>query len=101
MVISYNTKSLQQLCFDSEFAIVEIGKEAAISLRARHEEIRAARNVHDIPYGRISTEGNLCCLEVPNILTIEMMPNYPEKIGISFDWTSVHRIKLMRINNVN
>jgi len=82
-------------------AITYLGEKAAISLQARHSDIQAASNVHELPVGDVSFDGNLCTLTVPNILSIEMSPNYGAvEEGTLYDWSTVARVKIMGINHV-
>ena len=101
MLISYNSEIIQKICFSSSVAIEYLGEEAAISLQARHSDIQAAGNVYELPFGRISVNANNCTLIVPNILSISMIPNYVTANGtVSYDWSTVGRVKLMGINDV-
>ncbi|ASP32236.1 hypothetical protein CHH27_02425 [Labrenzia sp. VG12] len=61
----------------------------------------AAGNVFELPLGKVSVDGNFCQLLVPDILTISMIPNYGHvEAGSVFDWATVERIKVVRINDV-
>lgn len=101
MLISYNTKLLQQICFSTSIAIQHLGEEAAISLQARHSDIQAASNVFELPMGQVSIDGNLCTLTVPHVLSIVISPNFAAVVdGSSYDWATVGRVKLMGINDV-
>lgn len=101
LLISYNSQLLQEICFRSSTAITYLGEEAAISLQARHSDIQAASNVFELPVGQVSVDGNLCTLTVPNLLSVVMSPNYaPAAEGNLYDWSTVARIKVMRINDV-
>lgn len=101
MLISYNTELLQDVCFRDSSAVEYLGKEAAALLQARHSDIMAASNVFEIPVGQVSVDGNLCTLNVSNILSIELAPNYPpQKEDSLYDWNTVERVKVIGINNV-
>lgn len=101
MLISYNSEILRDVCFYTPTAIKYLGEHAAIFLRARHSDIQAARNVFELPAGRILIEGNLCTLTAPDFLSIVMTPNYTAaNDGSSYDWSTVGRVKLMGINDV-
>lgn len=101
LLISYNTLLLQQVCFRTSTAIEYLGKEAATTLQARHADIQASSSVLDLPVGQLTVDGNLCTLSVKNILSIVMAPNYiAASDGSLFDWSTVGRIKVMRINDV-
>ncbi|TIQ08766.1 MAG: hypothetical protein E5X57_22045 [Mesorhizobium sp.] len=100
-MISYNTELLRDVCYHTSTAIEYLGEEAAISLRARHSEIMAASNVFELPVGKVSVDGNYCTLTVPNFLSIVMAPNYAASDdGSLYDWSTVGRVKLMGINDV-
>ena len=100
-MISYNTELLQEICFRTPTAIQYLGEEAAASLQARHSDIQAASSILELLVGQVSTEGNFCTLEVPNLLSIRMVPNYPTlSDGSQYDWSTVTRVKLMGINDV-
>lgn len=100
-MISYNTPLLQDICFHASVAIKYLGEEAAISLQARHSDIQAAGNVFELPIGHVSVDGELCIVTVPDSLTIVMAPNYPATTdGSLYDWSTVGRVKLMGINDV-
>lgn len=100
-MISYNTELIQAICFHTSTAIEYLGEGAAASLRARHSDILAASNVFELLVGQVSVNGNLCTLTVPNLLSLEMAPNYaiPDD-GSVYDWSTVERVKLMGINDV-
>lgn len=101
LLVSYNSKLLQDVCFNSSIAKSCLGQEAALSLAARHSDIQAANNVFELPVGAIYIDGNRCFLSVSNLLKIELSPNYPAADNNSFyDWNSVARVKVMGINNV-
>lgn len=101
MLISYNSQLLQEICYQSASATRLLGERAAVSLQARHSDIQAASNIFDLPVGRVSIDGNLCTLIVPNLLSIVMAPNYAAvDDGSLFDWSTVGRVKLMGINDV-
>lgn len=100
MLISYNSELLQEICFRTPTAIEYLGEKAATSLQARHSDIQAANNVYELLVGQISVVGNLCTLET-ELLVIQMTPNYPALVdGSHYDWLTVARVKLMRINDV-
>lgn len=102
MLISYKSELLQEVCFHTPTAIQYLGEEAAASLQARHADIQAASNVYELLVGQVSVDGNLCTLEMLNLLSIQMMPNYPVLTdGSQYDWSTVTRIKLMGINDVS
>lgn len=101
MLISYDTELLQEICFSTPTAIEYFGEEVAASLQARHSEIQAARSIHELLVGQVSINGNMCTLEIPNLLSVQMVPNYPAFMdGSQFDWSTVARVKLMGINDV-
>ncbi len=101
MLISYNTEGLRDVCFHAAVAIELLGKKAAISLQDRHSDILAATNVYELPVGQIFFHENLCTLMVSDFLSIVMAPNYAvADDGSLYDWSTVGRVKLMRINNV-
>ena len=101
MQISYNSQLLQEICFRSSAAIKYIGEEAAKILQARHADLEAADNVFELPVGQVSVNDNLCTLTLQDVLSIEMSPNYAIACeGSMFDWSTVGRVKLMRINDV-
>lgn len=101
MLISYDTELLQEICFSTPTAIEYFGEEAAASLQARHSDIQAVSSVYELLVGQVSVVGNLCTLEIPNLLSIQMVPNYPVLMdGSHFDWSTVARVKLMGINDV-
>ena len=101
MLISYNTEILRDVCFQHSIAVKHFGENIAISLQARHSDIQAASNVFELLVGRISIDGNLCTLTMPDFLSIEMTPNYAfAERGSFYDWSTVGRVKLMRINDV-
>jgi hypothetical protein len=100
LLISYNSELLQEICFHTPTAIEYLGEEAATSLQARHSDIQAAHSVFELLVGHVSVDGNLCTLDMPNLLSIQMVPNYPELMdGSQYDWSTVSRVKLMGINN--
>ena len=101
LLISYNTQLLQEICSRSKTAIKYLGEKAAISLQARHSDIQAANNVFELPFGKVKIEGNHCTLLVPDILAIKLAPNYtvPEN-GALYDWSTVGRVKVMAVNDV-
>jgi hypothetical protein len=101
LLISYNSQLLQEVCFQSSTATQHLGAEAAASLQARHSDIQAAANIFELPVGQVSTEGNLCTLTVPDVLSIVLAPNYGAGENDDlYDWATVGRIKVMGINDV-
>jgi len=100
-LISYNTALLREICFQTSTAIDYLGEMAATCLQARHSDIQAATNIFELPFGKVSLEGNVCYLIVPDILSITIIPNYgiPDD-GSLYDWSTVERVKLIRINDV-
>lgn len=100
-MISYNSELLQEICYRTPTAIQYLGEEAAAFLQARHSDIQAASSVRELLVGQVSVDGNLCMLEMPNLLAIQMVPNYPALMdGSQYDWSTVARVKLMGINDV-
>lgn len=100
LLISYNTKILQNICFQTSAAVKYLGQEAAVCLQARHSDIQAASNVFELPVGQVSIDRNLCTLTVREILSIVMAPNYPiADDGSLYDWATVGRVKLMGVND--
>lgn len=101
MLISYNSELLQEICFYTPIAIKYLGEEGAASLQARHSDIQAASSVFELLVGQTTIDGNTCTLEVPNLFSIVMVPNYPDLEGGSqYDWSTVARVQLMGINDV-
>lgn len=101
MLISYNSALIQDICYNSSTAAEYIGEEAAKLLQARHSDIQAAMNIYDLPIGYITFDKNVCTLKVSEILSLAIVPNYRLANEIDlFDWSTVERIKIMRINNV-
>lgn len=100
-MISYNSELLQEICFRTPTSIQYLGEEATSSLQARHSDIQAASSVYELLVGRVSVDGNLCTIEIPNLLIIQMVPNYPALTdGSQYDWLTVARVKIMGINDV-
>lgn len=101
MLISYQSQLLQEICFHSTSAIQHLGKQAAISLQARHADIQAARNVFELLVGQVAVEGGVCTLTIPDVLSITLVPNYGASDSVKlYDWSTVERIKVTGINNV-
>jgi len=101
LLISYNTELIRDICFHTSTAIKYLGRDVAVALQARHSDIQAAGNVYELLVGRLSVNGNLCTLTVPDVLLIVMTPNYPVMDdGSLYDWSTVGRVKLMGINDV-
>ena len=101
LLIAYNSEALQEICHQSSVAVKSLGETAANSLHARLSDIQAAFNVFELPVGSITVYENTCHYVFNDLIRILMVPNYgtidPDEV---FDWESVHRIKIMRINNV-
>tara|TARA_R110002072_G_scaffold273000_2_gene433274 strand:+ start:1736 stop:2044 length:309 start_codon:yes stop_codon:yes gene_type:complete len=101
LLISYDTELLQEICYRTLTAVEYLGEESAASLQTRHSEIQAARNVFELLVGKVTIEENTCTLEVPNLVSIQMVPNYgPLGDGELYDWATVARIKIVGINDV-
>jgi len=101
LLISYNSQALQEICFYPAIAIKILGKEAAGSLQARHADMQAATCIFELPVGEIAVNQNVCTLTVSNVLSILISPNYAvANEGTVLDWSTVGRVKLMRVNNV-
>jgi hypothetical protein len=101
LLVSYNSQALQEICFYPATAAKVLGEVAAASLQARHADMEAADNVFDLPVGNIAVDHNLCTLTVSNVLSIVMSPNYAAaNDGTVLDWSTVRRIKLVGINDV-
>ncbi|MGO1121259.1 hypothetical protein ACTL6U_21395 [Rhodovibrionaceae bacterium A322] len=102
MLISYNTEILREICFCTSAAIEYLGEEAAVCLQARHSDIQAASSISELLIGQVSFDANQLILEMPNLLVIKMVPNYPAlESGSQYDWSTVSRVKLMGINDVS
>lgn len=101
MLISYNSQLLQDICFQTPTAVRSFGEKITYDLQARHADILAARNVYDLPIGQVVVNGNKCKIIFSQSLWIEMIPNYglATRAG-QFDWATVGRVKVIRINNV-
>ena len=100
-MISYNSEAIQEICYRHAEAVRHLGDEAATSLKARQADIQAARNVFELLVGDLAVDGNTCTLRIPGLLAIEMEPNYPNhNEGGLYDWATVSRVKLMKINDV-
>jgi hypothetical protein len=101
LLISYNSQVLQEICFNPATATKLLGETAAVTLQARHADLEAADNVFELPVGKIAINRNVCTLTVSNVLSIVMSPNYAAaNDGAVLDWSTVGRVKLMGINNV-
>lgn len=101
MQISYNSRLLQEICFQTSVAVKYFGEELTHGLQARHADILAANHVYDIPIGQVIVKGNECKLEFPQGLSFQMTPNYGAGIESGqYDWATVGRVKIMRINDV-
>lgn len=101
MLISYNSKIIQEVCFHSGAAVKYLGEKAALSLQARHSDLQAASNIYDMPIGEIKIYDNVCMLTVQSTLSIEMSPNYGiNNDDLLYDWSTVLRVKIMGINDV-
>ncbi len=101
LLIAFNSKVLQEVCHQSTLAVKTFGAPSAASLQARLSDIQAALDVFDLPVGNVNVHGNTCHYVYKDLVRIIMVPNYgvidPDEV---FDWESVHRIKIMRINDV-
>jgi hypothetical protein len=99
--IAYNSEILRDVCHSWSIAIKYLGEEAASFLWDRHADIQASSNVFELPVGQISVDGNLCTLQVQNLLFIVLSPNHAliDNEGL-YDWSTVGRVKIMRINDV-
>lgn len=101
MLISYNSQLLQEICFQTPIALEHFEEEITHDLQARHADILAARNVYELPIGQVIVNGNDCKINFSKILSIDITPNYGAEIEIGqFDWATVRRVKIMRINDV-
>lgn len=101
MLISYNSELLREICFQESSAIKYLGEEAATSLRARYSDLVAAENVTELPIGQVDINGNLCTLIFRDVLSIKMVPNYgAAPNGHEYDWSTVQRVKLVGVNDV-
>lgn len=102
MLVSYNSELLREICFRTQCAVQYLGEEAATSLQARHSDIQAAENIFELLVGQVTIDGNSCTLEVPNLLSIRMAPNYAVlEDDLQYDWATVGRVKLMGVNDVS
>jgi hypothetical protein len=101
LLVSYNSQAILEICFHPAAARKLLGDDAAASLQARHADLQAADNVFQLPVGEVTVSQNTCTLIVRNVLSIVMAPNYPAaNDGAVFDWSTVGRVKLMGVNDV-
>ena len=101
MLISYNSQTLQEICFQDSTAVEYLGEEVAISLQARHSDLQAADNVFELPVGKVDVDGSNCVLSFGDHLSVKMVSNYgPPQNGEIYDWKTVQRVKIMGINDV-
>lgn len=101
MLISYNTELLRDICFRTSTAVKYLGKEGALCFQARHSDILAATSIRELLVGKVIVSGNTCKLEVPNLVSILLAPNYALLgDGEQYDWSTVARVKIMGINDV-
>jgi hypothetical protein len=101
LLISYNSQLLQEVCYKHASAVQYLGEEIADYLHDRHADLLAVDNVLELPIGEISIAQNLCTLAYKGVLSIRMVPNYVTgALAEVYDWSTVERVKLMAINNV-
>jgi hypothetical protein len=101
LLIAFNSKALQEICHQSSAAIKSLGAVSADALHARLSDIQAALNVFDLPVGNVTIYENNCHYIYKDLVRVLMVPNYGViDPGEVFDWESVHRIKIMGINDV-
>lgn len=98
LLVSYNSKALQEICYQHALAVNLLGEDAALSLQARHADLQAANTVLELPIGELEMHGIYCTLKFRDILTILMAPNYGT--AEAYDWSTVRRIKLLGVNDV-
>jgi len=101
LLISYNSQLLQEICYQTSVAVKYFGEGITHDLQARHSDILAAKNVYGLPLGKVIVNENECTLKFSETLSLQLSPNY----GIAaesghFDWATVRRVKIMRINDV-
>lgn len=100
MLISYHTENLLNICFHNATAVGLLGEEIAKILQSRHADLLAVRTIYDLPLGRTTINGNVCEIRFGTTLTMEVVPNYPPPDhNEEYDWNTIERIKIMKIND--
>lgn len=69
-------------------------------MQARHSDMQAASNVFELPVGTISVYSNVCILCQTDLLRLKLQPNYAAAVVEDCDWSTVGRIRLVGINDV-
>lgn len=107
MELAFSTKALRTLCENEEAATRELGAKRAGSLRRRLADLRAAVSVNDLvashPRQTADSKDNLE-IDVGAGSRLVFCANHsviPRLASRNVDWSSVSRVKLLRIESDN
>ena len=102
--LSFETRHVRDLCEKSTAAISSFDETVASRLRARISDLGAASSVRDIVAG--NPRANPACdnemiIDLANSHQIVLCANHAQNPEVSdggIDWSSVYRIKILRIS---
>ncbi len=107
MELAFENKELREICEDSKKATNKLGEELSISLRRRLSDIRAAKNIQELPIGNPmpfeNENGSFCKISLQKGHELVFCCNHiytPKGGDDNIDWSLVRRIKLLEIKKL-
>lgn len=104
--LSFETKSLRDMCEIESLAIEAIGAPAAEALKHRLSDIRAADAIHEVLAGRpqtVTVNGVECRqFQLSPELVLRVVPNHVEprlKADGAPDWERIRRIRVISVEH--
>lgn len=104
MVISFQNRTIRQVCEDDESAMEYLDIEIIKILKNRLSDFEAAKNISEIPIGNLKEVNN----SKNNFFTIDLIKEYKLifvvnnlnlQESVKLDWTKITRIKIIDIYN--
>jgi hypothetical protein len=103
--ISFEKKSLRELCENQDKASQSLGEKAADQLRRRLADLRAATSIADlVAIQPRFPDGETATLELCDGCEIVFRSNHldaPKRKSGKLDWSRVTRIKIMNVKSEN
>lgn len=102
MWFAFETRELRDICGSEQIAKEKLGREAGTALVQLLADLRAAATLHEMPAGLHEAEfsDTECIFTLPEGCRLYVAPNHPKNPvaeGEQADWSSVARIRIVKI----
>lgn len=105
MLFSYSNIQIREICENEKCADEQLGTKIALSLRKRLADLVAAETICELPLGKpVEIKKGLVKLTLEDDFILLLEANHvsnPELKNGDIDWNDVHRIKIIKIGNIN